>query len=134
MRIFTVGGAVRDELLGLPVQDRDYVVVGASPDEMLALGFKPVGKDFPVFLHPKTHEEYALARTERKAGHGYKGFSFHAAPEVSLEEDLARRDLTINAIARADDGSLTDPFGGVADIEARETEVRAIIAGAFVAG
>jgi tRNA nucleotidyltransferase (CCA-adding enzyme) len=119
MRIFTVGGAVRDELLGLPVQDRDYVVVGASPDEMLALGFKPVGKDFPVFLHPKTHEEYALARTERKAGHGYKGFSFHAAPEVSLEQDLARRDLTINAIARADDGSLTDPFGGVADIEAR---------------
>ncbi len=119
MQIFTVGGAVRDELLGLPVQDRDYVVVGASPDEMLAQGFKPVGKDFPVFLHPKTHAEYALARTERKAGHGYKGFSFHAAPDVSLEEDLARRDLTINAIARADDGSLTDPFGGVADIEAR---------------
>ena len=119
MQIFTVGGAVRDELLGLPVQDRDYVVVGASPEEMLARGFKPVGKDFPVFLHPKTHEEYALARTEHKSGHGYKGFSFHAAPEVSLSEDLARRDLTINAIARADDGTLTDPFGGVADIEAR---------------
>ncbi len=119
MQIFTVGGAVRDELLGLPVQDRDYVVVGASPEEMLARGFRPVGKDFPVFLHPKTNEEYALARTERKAGHGYTGFSFHAAPEVGLEEDLARRDLTINAIARADDGSLTDPFHGIADIEAR---------------
>ena len=118
MQIFTVGGAVRDELLGLPVQDRDYVVVGASPEEMLARGFRPVGKDFPVFLHPKTHEEYALARTERKAGHGYKGFSFHAAPDVALEEDLARRDLTINAIARADDGSLTDPFNGMADIKA----------------
>ena len=117
MQIFTVGGAVRDELLGLPVQDRDYVVVGATPEEMLARGFKPVGKDFPVFLHPKTHEEHALARTERKTGQGYQGFSFHAAPEVGLEEDLARRDLTINAIAR--DGSLTDPFHGVADIEAR---------------
>jgi len=112
MQIFTVGGAVRDELLGLPVQDRDFVVVGASPDEMLA-------RDFPVFLHPRTHEEYALARTERKAGHGYKGFTFHAAPDVTLEEDLARRDLTINAIARADDGSLIDPFRGVTDIEAR---------------
>jgi len=119
MQIFTVGGAVRDELLGLPVQDHDYVVVGASPDEMLAKGFRPVGKDFPVFLHPRTQEEYALARTERKTGHGYKGFAFHAAPEVSLEEDLARRDLTINAIARAADGSLTDPFHGVADIAAR---------------
>ncbi|MFB0935286.1 MAG: multifunctional CCA addition/repair protein [Propionivibrio sp.] len=119
MQIFTVGGAVRDELLGLPVQDRDFVVVGASPDEMLARGFRPVGKDFPVFLHPRTHEEYALARTERKAGHGYKGFAFHAAPDVTLEEDLARRDLTINAIARADDGSLIDPFRGVTDIEAR---------------
>jgi tRNA nucleotidyltransferase (CCA-adding enzyme) len=119
MQIFTVGGAVRDELLGLPVQDRDYVVVGGSPEKMLARGFRPVGKDFPVFLHPKTHEEYALARTERKAGHGYTGFSFHAAPDVRLEDDLARRDLTINAIARADDGTLTDPFGGVADLEAR---------------
>ena len=119
MRIFAVGGAVRDELLGLPVQDRDYVVVGASPGDMLARGFKPVGKDFPVFLHPVTREEYALARTERKSGHGYKGFVFHASPEISLEEDLARRDLTINAIARADDGSLIDPFNGVADLEAR---------------
>ena len=119
MRIYSVGGAVRDELLGLPVQDRDFVVVGASPDEMLARGFRPVGKDFPVFLHPGTHEEYALARTERKNGHGYKGFSFHTSPDVSLEEDLARRDLTINAIARADDGTLTDPFNGIADLEAR---------------
>ena len=119
MQIFTVGGAVRDELLGLPVQDRDYVVVGGSPQEMLALGFKPVGKDFPVFLHPQTHAEYALARTERKAGHGYKGFTFPASPEVSLEEDLARRDLTINAIARAEDGTLTDPFNGQVDLQAR---------------
>ena len=119
MRIFTVGGAVRDELLGLPVQDRDYVVVGASPEDMLARGFRPVGKDFPVFLHPQTHEEYALARTERKSGHGYTGFAFHAAPDVSLEDDLARRDLTINAIARADDGTLTDPFGGLKDLKAR---------------
>ncbi len=119
MRIFTVGGAIRDELLGLPVQDRDYVVVGASPEEMRALGFKPVGKDFPVFLHPSSHEEYALARTERKTGHGYKGFAFHAAPDVSLEEDLARRDLTINAIARAADGSLIDPYHGVDDLAAR---------------
>jgi len=119
MQIFTVGGAVRDELLGLTVQDRDYVVVGATPAEMLAQGFKPVGKDFPVFLHPQTHAEYALARTERKAGHGYRGFAFDAAREVTLEEDLARRDLTINAIARADDGTLTDPFHGVADLAAR---------------
>lgn len=119
MQIFTVGGAVRDELLGLPVQDRDYVVVGASPEAMLARGFRPVGKDFPVFLHPQTHEEYALARTERKSGHGYTGFAFHAAPDVRLEDDLARRDLTINAIARSDDGTLTDPFGGVADLKAR---------------
>ncbi len=118
MEIFTVGGAIRDELLGLPVQDRDYVVVGASPDEMLAQGFKPVGKDFPVFLHPQTHAEYALARSERKTGHGYKGFSFHAAPEVSLLEDLARRDLTINAIARSADGLLIDPHHGVDDLAA----------------
>ncbi|MEO8409419.1 MAG: multifunctional CCA addition/repair protein [Propionivibrio sp.] len=118
-RIFTVGGAVRDELLGLPVQDRDYVVVGATPDDMLARGFRPVGKDFPVFLHPHTHAEYALARTERKTGPGYTGFAFHAAPDVTLEDDLARRDLTINAIARAEDGTLIDPFGGVADIKAR---------------
>ena len=119
MQIYTVGGAVRDALLGLPVKDRDYVVVGATPQAMLARGFKPVGKDFPVFLHPQTHEEYALARTERKSGHGYTGFAFHAAPEVTLEEDLARRDLTINAIARAEDGTLTDPYGGVADIGTR---------------
>ena len=119
MQVFMVGGAVRDALLGFPVQDHDFVVVGASPEEMLARGFRPVGKDFPVFLHPATHEEYALARTERKSGHGYKGFSFQAAPDVTLVEDLARRDLTINAIARADDGSLVDPFNGVADLEAR---------------
>ena len=119
MRIYTVGGAVRDALLGLPVKDHDYVVVGASPDDMLRLGFRPVGKDFPVFLHPDTQEEYALARTERKTAPGYRGFTFHAAPDVTLEQDLVRRDLTINAIARAEDGSLTDPFGGVADLRKR---------------
>jgi len=114
-----VGGAVRDELLGLPVKERDYVVVGATPGEMVAKGFKPVGKDFPVFLHPSTHEEYALARTERKSGRGYKGFKVYAAPEVTLEEDLRRRDLTINAMAKAEDGTLIDPFGGQRDLEAR---------------
>jgi tRNA nucleotidyltransferase (CCA-adding enzyme) len=119
VKIYLVGGAVRDELLGLPVKERDYVVVGATPEEMVAKGFKPVGKDFPVFLHPETHEEYALARTERKSGRGYKGFQVHAAPEVTLEEDLKRRDLTINAIAKAEDGALTDPFGGRKDLEAR---------------
>ena len=119
MRIYVVGGAVRDELLGLPVKDHDHVVVGATPDDMLARGFRPVGKDFPVFLHPKTQEEYALARTERKTAPGYKGFVFHTSPDVTLEEDLVRRDLTINAIARADDGTLTDPFGGRRDIEQR---------------
>ena len=119
MRIYVVGGAVRDELLGLPVKDHDHVVVGATPDDMLAQGFRPVGKDFPVFLHPKTQEEYALARTERKTAPGYKGFVFHTSPDVTLEEDLIRRDLTINAIARADDGALTDPFGGRRDIERR---------------
>jgi tRNA nucleotidyltransferase (CCA-adding enzyme) len=119
MRIYAVGGAVRDELLGLPVQDRDYVVVGASPQELAARGFRPVGKEFPVFLHPVTHEEYALARTERKTGPGYRGFSFHAAPDVTLEQDLARRDLTINAIARAEDGSLVDPCRGVEDLRQR---------------
>jgi len=107
---------VRDELLGLPVQDSDYVVVGATPEEMTAAGFRPVGKDFPVFLHPETHEEYALARTERKSGRGYKGFTVYAAPDVTLEQDLARRDLTINAIAKADDGSLIDPFNGKKDL------------------
>ena len=119
MRIFSVGGAVRDELLGLPVQDRDWVVVGATPDELLARGFRPVGKDFPVFLHPATHEEYALARTERKTGPGYKGFAFHAAPDVTLEDDLARRDLTINAIAKTEAGEFIDPHGGRADLAAR---------------
>jgi tRNA nucleotidyltransferase (CCA-adding enzyme) len=119
MQIYIVGGAVRDGLLGLPVQDRDHVVVGATPERMAALGYKPVGKDFPVFLHPETHEEYALARTERKTGAGYRGFAFHADADVTLEQDLARRDLTINAIARAADGSLIDPFGGRADLQAR---------------
>jgi tRNA nucleotidyltransferase (CCA-adding enzyme) len=116
MRAFVVGGAVRDELLGLPVQDRDYVVVGATPEDMIAAGFRPVGKDFPVFLHPQTHDEYALARTERKSGRGYKGFNVYAAPDVTLEQDLARRDLTINAIAKADDGSYVDPFQGRRDL------------------
>ncbi len=119
MEIFAVGGAVRDELLGLPVVDRDYVVVGTTPEAMLALGYKPVGKDFPVFLHPDSGEEYALARTERKTGRGYHGFAFHAVPEVTLEQDLGRRDLTINAMARAADGSLIDPYGGRADLAAR---------------
>ena len=117
MKIYTVGGAVRDQLLGLPVKDHDHVVVGATPDDMLRRGFRPVGKDFPVFLHPKTQEEYALARTERKTAPGYRGFVFHTAPDVTLEEDLVRRDLTINAIAQAEDGSLTDPFGGIDDIQ-----------------
>ena len=116
MKIYTVGGAVRDALLGRPVKDRDYVVVGATPDEMTRLGFRPVGRDFPVFLHPRTQEEYALARTERKSGRGYHGFSFHAAPDVTLEQDLVRRDLTINAIAQAEDGALIDPFDGQRDL------------------
>ncbi|NVD97068.1 multifunctional CCA addition/repair protein [Massilia sp. BJB1822] len=116
MKTYVVGGAVRDALLGLPVKDHDHVVVGATPDEMLQQGFRPVGKDFPVFLHPQTQEEYALARTERKTAPGYKGFVFHTAPDVTLEDDLVRRDLTINAIARADDGALTDPFNGQQDI------------------
>ena len=118
MQIYSVGGAVRDELLGLPVKDHDYVVVGSSPDEMLALGYKPVGKDFPVFLHPKTHEEYALARTERKTATGYKGFAIHTTPDVTLEQDLARRDLTINAIAKDAQGKLIDPYHGIADLQA----------------
>src|SRR6478735_7659217 len=112
LKSYVVGGAVRDELLGVPVKDRDWVVVGATPEEMLAKGFKPVGKGFPVFLHPVTKEEYALARTERKSGRGYKGFTVHAAPDVTLEDDLRRRDLTINAIAKAEDGTIMDPFGG----------------------
>ncbi|MBI5331555.1 MAG: multifunctional CCA addition/repair protein [Betaproteobacteria bacterium] len=119
MRTYLVGGAVRDRLLGLPVQDRDYVVTGATPEDMTALGFTPVGKDFPVFLHPRTHAEHALARTERKSGRGYKGFTVHAAPEVTLEEDLRRRDLTVNAMAEAADGTLIDPYGGQRDLAAR---------------
>ncbi|MBX9810274.1 MAG: multifunctional CCA tRNA nucleotidyl transferase/2'3'-cyclic phosphodiesterase/2'nucleotidase/phosphatase, partial [Burkholderiales bacterium] len=118
MKIYSVGGAVRDELLGLPVADRDYVVVGATPEEMVRRGFRPVGKDFPVFLHPRTHEEYALARTERKVARGYHGFEFCSAPGVTLEQDLARRDLTINAIAKDEDGRIIDPFGGAADLKA----------------
>jgi tRNA nucleotidyltransferase (CCA-adding enzyme) len=119
MHIYSVGGAVRDELLGLPVQDHDYVVVGATPDDMIAQGYTPVGKDFPVFLHPVTHEEYALARTERKTAPGYKGFVFHTTSDVTLEQDLVRRDLTINAMARAEDGTLIDPFNGKRDLDAR---------------
>ncbi|MEV8520660.1 multifunctional CCA addition/repair protein [Dyella marensis] len=119
MRTYLVGGAVRDQLLQRPVSDRDHVVVGATPDDLLALGYKPVGKDFPVFLHPDTGEEYALARTERKTGRGYHGFAVHADPAVTLEQDLERRDLTINAIAMDEAGSLVDPFGGVRDVEQR---------------
>ena len=125
MNIYAVGGAIRDELLDVPVQDRDYVVVGATPEQMVSQGYRPVGKDFPVFLHPQTHEEYALARTERKTAAGYHGFQFFYAPDVTLEEDLARRDLTINAMAREvrPDGVLTgpviDPFNGQADLQAR---------------
>lgn len=119
MQIYMVGGAVRDELLGFAVKDKDYVVVGSTPEAMLAAGYKPVGKDFPVFLHPKTHDEYALARTERKTAKGYKGFVVHAAPDVTLEQDLARRDLTINAMAKRDDGELIDPFNGRADIQSK---------------
>lgn len=119
MRIYLVGGAVRDKLLGRPEGDRDYVVTGARPEDLLALGYKPVGKDFPVFLHPETGDEHALARTERKSGRGYHGFVFQAEPSVTLEEDLARRDLTINAIAEDERGELIDPYGGARDIEAR---------------
>ncbi|MCF8161279.1 MAG: multifunctional CCA addition/repair protein [Polaromonas sp.] len=129
MQIYMVGGAVRDALLGLPVQDRDWVVVGGTPEHMVAQGFLPVGKDFPVFLHPRTHEEYALARTERKTAPGYHGFSIHAAPDVTLEQDLARRDLTINAMAVAaarlgpggvfDSQDLVDPYGGARDLASK---------------
>jgi len=131
MQTYLVGGAVRDALLGLPVKDRDWVVVGATPEQLLAQGYLPVGRDFPVFLHPRTHEEYALARTERKTGPGYHGFVFHAAPDVSLQEDLARRDLTINAMAVAahslnpdgtlgvDQHNIIDPWGGQADLARR---------------
>lgn len=143
MQIYQVGGAVRDSLLGLPVKDRDYVVVGATPEQMLAAGYRPVGKDFPVFLHPQTQQEHALARTERKIGKGYKGFNVYAAPEVTLEEDLARRDFTMNAIAQAEDGSLIDPFNGRLDIQKKtlrhvteafsEDPVRILRAGRFLA-
>ena len=119
IRVYVVGGAVRDGLLGLPVQDRDYVVVGATPEDMTRLGFQPVGKDFPVFLHPRSHEEYALARTERKTARGYKGFQVYTAPDVSLEEDLIRRDLTVNAMAMDAAGVITDPHGGRADLAAK---------------
>ena len=117
MKTYLVGGAVRDGLLGITGADRDWVVVGSTPEAMTAQGFRPVGKDFPVFLHPQTHEEYALARTERKTAPGYKGFLVHASPEVRLEEDLARRDLSINAIAQAEDGTLIDPYGGQNDLQ-----------------
>lgn len=143
MQIYQVGGAVRDGLLGLPVKDRDYVVVGATPEQMLAAGYRAVGKDFPVFLHPDTQQEHALARTERKTGKGYKGFSVYAAPEVTLEEDLARRDFTMNAIAQAEDGTLVDPFHGQLDIQKKilrhvteafsEDPVRILRAGRFLA-
>ncbi len=121
MKVYAVGGWVRDRLLGRDdgERDRDWVVVGATPAQMIAAGFRPVGKDFPVFLHPVTNEEYALARTERKTAPGYKGFVFHAAPDVTLEQDLARRDLTINAIAMDEAGALIDPFGGRRDLEAK---------------
>ena len=117
MKIYLVGGAVRDKLLGIPVKDRDYLVVGSTPEEMIELGYKPVGKEFPVFLHPKTNEEYALARTEKKVGKGYHGFEFFASPTVTLEEDLKRRDITINAIAEDEDGNIFDPYFGIKDIK-----------------
>ncbi|MDD2775995.1 MAG: multifunctional CCA addition/repair protein [Gallionella sp.] len=117
-QVYCVGGAVRDALLNLPVNDKDWVVVGSTPEEMLADGFQPIGKDFPIFLHPQTHEEYALARTERKTAPGYQGFAVYAAPEVTLEQDLMRRDFTINAIAQSADGSLIDPHHGIADLRA----------------
>jgi tRNA nucleotidyltransferase (CCA-adding enzyme) len=116
VKVFAVGGSVRDQLLGLEVRDQDYVVVGSTPEEMQRLGFRPVGRDFPVFLHPDTHEQYALARTERKSGHGYRGFTVYASPDVTLEQDLERRDLTINAIARDQNGDLIDPFNGRTDL------------------
>ncbi len=143
LTIYCVGGAVRDSLLGLPIQDHDWVVVGSTPEQMTSLGFKPVGSDFPVFLHPETHEEYALARTERKVAQGYKGFSIFASPDVTLEQDLSRRDFTVNAIARDADGNLIDPYGGQVDLKAgvlrhvsdafAEDPVRILRAARFVA-
>jgi tRNA nucleotidyltransferase (CCA-adding enzyme) len=117
IKTYLVGGAVRDQLLNIPTKDKDYVVVGSHPEAMIKHGFKPVGKDFPVFLHPKTHEEYALARTEKKVGRGYHGFEFYASPDVTLEEDLKRRDITINAIAQDEQGQFIDPYGGMDDIK-----------------
>jgi len=119
MQVYCVGGAVRDELLGLPVKDRDYVVVGTTPENLIEAGYKPVGKDFPVFLHPTTHAEYALARTERKTAKGYKGFAVYAEPDVTLQQDLSRRDFTMNAIAQDSKGMLIDPFNGQADLQAK---------------
>lgn len=143
LKIYSVGGAVRDELLGMPVNDCDWVVVGSTPEDMVARGYKPVGKDFPVFLHPHKHEEYALARTERKTAPGYRGFAIHAAPDVTLEQDLLRRDFTINAIARDQDGNLIDPYNGIADLRSgilrhvssafSEDPVRILRAARFVA-
>jgi tRNA nucleotidyltransferase (CCA-adding enzyme) len=129
MEVYLVGGAVRDEQLGLPVKERDWCVTGATPDDLMGLGYKPVGSDFPVFLHPESGEEYALARTERKTGAGYHGFAFHTSPEVTIEEDLARRDLTINAMAKDADGKLIDPYNAIADIEAKMLRH---VSGAFV--
>lgn len=120
MQVFLVGGAVRDQLLGLPVHERDWVVVGATPGELQQQGYRPVGKDFPVFLHPQTHEEYALARTERKSGKGHRGFTFYTDPDVTLEQDLQRRDLTINAMAQSESGELVDPYHGQRDLHARQ--------------
>ena len=119
MKIYLVGGAIRDELLGIIPEERDWVVVGSTPEEMISLGYKPIGKDFPVFLHPETSEEYALARTERKVSLGYHGFEFFSDPSVTLEEDLMRRDITINAIAKSDKGKIIDPFNGRSDIKTR---------------
>ncbi|MCV9960181.1 multifunctional CCA tRNA nucleotidyl transferase/2'3'-cyclic phosphodiesterase/2'nucleotidase/phosphatase, partial [Acinetobacter baumannii] len=119
MQVYLVGGAVRDQLLGHPYHEKDYVVVGATPEQLLAQGFQPVGKDFPVFLHPETKDEYALARTERKSGQGYHGFEFYTDSTVTLEQDLIRRDLTINAIAMDAEGTLYDPYGGQRDLELR---------------
>ncbi len=143
LKIYCVGGAVRDQLLGLPLQDHDWVVVGGTPEDMVARGYQPVGKDFPVFLHPQTHEEYALARTERKTAPGYKGFAIYAAPDVTLEQDLLRRDFTVNAIAQDMDGRLIDPHNGIADLRAgilrhvspafNEDPVRILRAARFVA-
>ena len=119
MQIYLVGGAVRDRLLHIPVKDRDWVVVGATPEQLLEQGFQQVGADFPVFLHPENHEEHALARTERKSGHGYQGFECHFSPDITLEEDLLRRDLTINAMAQDSSGQLIDPYNGRQDLEDR---------------